>query len=138
MRNDLTKLYNKSRMASAPSGKQIEVTALRMASGRLRACLGSEPPLKWSHELGEALRFNLKVWDIFIADWQDEQCQLPTELRQNLLSLGAFVRSKSFALMAYPEQSTLEVLLQINDNLAEGVSRSPSAEVAPQTSSVSA
>ncbi len=130
MRNELVKLYGKSQIASAPSGKQVEVTVLRTACGKIRACLGGEGPVRWSQSLGEALRFNLKIWDVFIADWTDPGCHLPIDLRQNLLSLGAFVRSKSFVLMAQPERGALETLLQINENLAAGVAQGDSAESA--------
>ncbi|MBC2594984.1 hypothetical protein H5P28_12020 [Ruficoccus amylovorans] len=121
-------------MASAPSGRQVEVTVLRAASGKIRACLGTEGPVTWSQRLGEALRFNLKIWDVFIADWSAPECQLPLELRQNLLSLGAFIRAKSFGQMANPERATLETLLNINENLAAGVAQGPaSTSSAPES-----
>lgn len=121
MRSELSKLYRQTQMNSAPSGRQIEVSILQMAAGKLRACMGAEGEVKWSRDLDEALRFNQKVWDVFTADWSNEQCQLDIELRQNLLSLAVFVKKRSFTQMAQPTRDGLSTLVQLNDQLIDGL-----------------
>jgi flagellar protein FlaF len=121
MRNQLNKLYRQTQMDSAPGGRQIEVSIMEMATSKLRGQLPGDGDLKWSRELDEALKFNQKMWDIFSADWLSEQSELPRELRQNLLSIGIFVKKKTFTTMATPQRASLELLIQLNENILEGL-----------------
>ncbi|HKJ91470.1 MAG TPA: flagellar biosynthesis regulator FlaF [Oceanipulchritudo sp.] len=121
MRNQLNKLYRQTQMNSAPGGRQIEVSIMEMASSKLRGQLSEDGELAWSRELDEALKFNQKMWDIFSADWMSEESKLPQELRQNLLSIGIFVKKKTFTTMASPNRASLELLIQLNENILEGL-----------------
>jgi flagellar protein FlaF len=67
------------------------------------------------------LRFNQRIWDIFYSDWQSPRNTLPKEIKQDLLSLSIFVRRKTLDIMAYPESRKLDILVQINENLAKGL-----------------
>lgn len=108
-------------MDSAPSGRQIEISILEMSSSKLRATLEGEGEVKWSRTLDEALRFNQKVWDVFSSDWMNPESQLPRELRQNLLSIAVFVKKKTFTTMAKPSRQAVELLIQLNDNILDGL-----------------
>lgn len=108
-------------MNSAPGGRQIEVSIMEMASSKLRGQLSEDGELAWSRGLDEALKFNQKMWDIFSADWMSEESKLPQELRQNLLSIGIFVKKKTFTTMASPDRASLELLIQLNENILEGL-----------------
>ncbi len=121
MRNQLNKLYRQTQMNSAPGGRQIEVSIMEMAASKLRGQLSEDGELKWSRELDDALKFNQKMWDIFSADWMSEESKLPQELRQNLLSIGIFVKKKTFTTMASPDRASLELLIQLNENILEGL-----------------
>lgn len=121
MRKQLNKLYRQAQMDSAPSGRQIELSVLEMASGKLRAMLVGGEEVKWSRELDEALRFNQKIWDVFSADWMSVENTLPRELRQNLISIAIFVKKKTFLMMANPSAEGLRLLIQLNDNIADGL-----------------
>lgn len=121
MRNQLNKLYRQTQMNSAPGGRQIEVSIMEMATSKLRGQLSEDGDLAWSRELDEALKFNQKMWDIFSADWMSEESKLPQELRQNLLSIGIFVKKKTFTTMASPDRASLELLIQLNENILEGL-----------------
>jgi flagellar protein FlaF len=123
MRNDLSRLYRQTQMNSAPSGRQVEVSILEMASGKLRAIIGTSGDVKWSRELDEALRFNQKVWDVFTADWTRPECSLERAMRENLLSLAVFVKKRTFAMTAQPQREGLEMLVQLNDQIVDGLRR---------------
>ena len=133
MQSQLSKLYRQTQMDSAPGGRQIEVSIMEMASSRLRGQLPPEGELKWSRELDEALRFNQKMWDIFSADWMSNGSQLPLELRQNLLSIGIFVKKKTFTTMAEPKKGSLELLIRLNENILEGLKAGLNIGNRPQT-----
>lgn len=108
-------------MDSAPSGRQIEISILEMSSSKLRGTLEGDGEVKWSRSLDEALKFNQKVWDVFSSDWMNPESQLPRELRQNLLSIAVFVKKKTFTTMAKPDRQAVELLIQLNDNILDGL-----------------
>ncbi len=121
MREQLNKLYRQAQMDSAPSGRQIEISILEMSSSKLRALLEGEKEGAWSRDLDEALKFNQKVWDVFSSDWMNPESKLSRELRQNLLSIAVFVKKKTFTAMADPDRASLELLIQLNDNIIDGL-----------------
>jgi flagellar biosynthesis activator protein FlaF len=103
------------------SGREIEASVLEKGAIRLRRCQENWKGTKFDRDLDEALRFNQRIWDIFNTDWQSPRNALPKEIRQDLLSLSVFVRKKTLDIMAYPEARKLDVLIQINENLAKGL-----------------
>jgi flagellar protein FlaF len=103
------------------SGREIEASVLERGSIRLRRCRENWKGNRFDRDLDEALRFNQRVWDIFTSDWQNPQSPLPKEIRKDLLSLSVFVRKTTLDIMAYPEARKLDVLIQINENLAKGL-----------------
>lgn len=131
MRNKLNKLYRQTQMDAAGSGRQIEISILEMAAGKLRSCLGGTGEIAWSRELDEAVRFNQKIWDVFTADWSNPQCPLDKSLRESLMSLSVFVKKRSFNVMAQPTRQGLTSLVQLNDNLVEGLRLSSSEDEEP-------
>ena len=121
MQNKLTKLYRQTQMNSAGSGRQIEISILEMAAGKLRACLGEEEALSYDSGIDEALKFNQKVWDVFCADWSSESCPLDEDMRTSLLSLGLFVKKRTFTMLAKPTRSGVAAIIELNDNLIQGL-----------------
>jgi len=134
MQKQLSKLYRQTQMDSAPSGRQIEISILELASSKLRSQLPSAGELAWSHDLDAAMKFNQKVWDVFSADWMNPESRLSRELRQNLLSIAIFVKKKTFTLLANPQAEGLLLLIRLNDNIIDGLKATP-APVAPSVSS---
>lgn len=120
--------YEKVRKQTV-SGREIEASVLEKGAIRLRRCQENWKPNQFDRDLDEALRFNQRVWDIFNSDWQNPDNSLPREIRQDLLSLSVFVRKTTLDVMADPEPKKLDVLIQINENLAHGL-RSRAAEEA--------
>jgi len=121
MQNQLNKLYRQTQMDSAPAGRQIEVSILELATAKLRSHYGEGDELVWSRELDEVLKFNQKVWDVFSADWMSSTCQLEHSLRENLLSIAVFVKKKTFKTMADPHKTDLGLLIQLNENIVDGL-----------------
>jgi flagellar protein FlaF len=118
-------------MDSAGSGRQIEISILEMASGKIRNCLGEEELIEYGSGIDDALRFNQKVWDVFCADWSAETCALEDSLRESLLSLGLFVKKRTFTMLAQPTRSGVLSLVELNDNLIQGLRGQVEAEEDP-------
>jgi flagellar biosynthesis activator protein FlaF len=124
MHKNPLRAYEKVRKQTV-SGREIEASVLEKGAIRLRRCQENWKPDQFDRELDEALRFNQRIWDIFNSDWQNPESQLPREIRQDLLSLSLYVRKSTLDIMADPSKSKLDVLIQINENLAQGLRARP-------------
>jgi len=69
----------------------------------------------------EAVRFNWRLWTIFQTDLVDQNCTLPAEVRGNLLGLSNFIDRHTAAVLANPEPSQVDVLVNINRQIGEGL-----------------
>jgi flagellar biosynthesis activator protein FlaF len=103
------------------AGRELEAAVLKKAATLLEDVVGH-----WTedadHELlDNALKYNQTLWSVFQAELLDEASPLPSELRQNILSLSTFVDRRTFEVMAYPEPNKLDILIKINRSLADGL-----------------
>lgn len=72
-------------------------------------------------ELLGALKFNRKLWNVFLNSATREENPLPAAIRQNIANLGLFVLNHTIKLEARPEPSRLDVLININREVAAGL-----------------
>ena len=68
-----------------------------------------------------ALRKNWRLWTIFQASLLDPECQVPMEIRRNLLGLANFIDRQTAVLLAKPEAGKVEALIHINRQISEGL-----------------
>lgn len=78
-----------------------------------------------NEQIENAVRHNLRVWTLFQAELLDPEHPMPDELRQNLLSLTAFIDKRSLELIADPQPEKLDILIAINRNIAAGLCGDP-------------
>ena len=78
-------------------------------------------------DLKEALLFNRKLWNIFLTSVTGEQSQLPDKLRENIANLGLFVMKQTVSMQDNPMPQKLDVLININREVAAGLRSSGSA-----------
>ena len=108
------------------SGRQVEAAVLTKAALKLKDCQENWGAEDRNAKLDEALKFNQLVWSIFQAELVRPDNPLPKKLRQDILSLSAFIDKRIFETMAYPAPEKLTVIININLNLAAGLNGSPS------------
>lgn len=72
-------------------------------------------------DLYQALLFNRKLWTIFVQSVTGEESQLPNTLRENIANLGIFVMKQTIAIQDDPRAQKLDVLININRELAAGL-----------------
>ena len=72
-------------------------------------------------ELSEALEKNRKLWTIIASAMQDKDCPQPKEVRTNIINLALFVFKKTLAIIAEPKPESLDILININMNIAKGL-----------------
>lgn len=96
--------------------RQTEAWALTEAARRI-----NEAKSKDAQELLAAVRLNWKLWTIFQAELSSPTCEVPKQIRENMLSLCGFVDKISVALIAEPDPGEVEPLISINRHIARGL-----------------
>ncbi len=72
-------------------------------------------------EFSKALRFNHLLWTIIQADLTEPDNQLPPEIKANVMSLSIFVDKQTAKALRSSVPADLDVLININRNLAAGL-----------------
>jgi len=102
------------------SPREIEAQALLMAANKLQAVMINADAT--FEQACEALMFNRKLWSIFLSEAQRDENPQPLDVRQNIANLGIFVLSHTAALQISPQRDHFRPLIEINRNIAAGLS----------------
>lgn len=103
------------------SGRELEASVLTKAAMRLQDVRNNWDAADLTARLDEALRYNQKLWTYLQTELARPENPLPEEIKANLLSLSAFIDKRTFQLMAFPVAEQLDVLININKNIAAGL-----------------
>jgi len=103
------------------SGREIEAMVMTRAAVKLADIQNNWNAHDHDTKLDEALRFNQKIWSIFQGELMKEDNPLPRQLRADILSLSAFIDRRIFEVMASPDPEKLNVIKNINLNIAAGL-----------------
>ena len=104
------------------SGRDLEARVLTKASALLKRILEVPAGPERERAMNEGVRFNLRVWDIFQADWENPECSLAPNTRTDLLRLSIYVHKTSLEVLAYGAPEKLNSLINIDDRLIAGLS----------------
>ena len=107
------------------SGREIEAAVLTKAALKLKECQDSWDAPDRDYRLEEALKYNQRIWSIFQSELSREDHELPKKLRLDILRLAAFIDRRIFETMASPAPDKLNIVIDINNNLAAGLRGSP-------------
>ena len=110
-----------ARVANTTSSpRDIEAQALLLAANKLQAVINNVDATYT--QISEALIFNRKLWTIFLSEAQREENPNSLDVRQNIANLGVFVLSQTTALQMSPQREHIKPLIEINRNIAAGLS----------------
>jgi flagellar biosynthesis activator protein FlaF len=107
------------------SGNTLESSVLIRAAQKLKDCQEHWDAEDRDSQFKEALRFNQMIWSIFQGELSREENPLPVQIKQQLLTLSAYIDKTIFEAMANPLPEKLTPLIQINQNIAAGLMASP-------------
>ena len=99
--------------------RELEADLLLKAASQMQAVYDG-----WDRkrsDLDLALRYNRKLWTIFLSSVTDAAHGLPVEIRQNVASLGMFVMNQTVTMLSEPKRESLHALNNINRELAAGL-----------------
>jgi flagellar biosynthesis activator protein FlaF len=100
-------------------GRDLEAHVLLKSAARLQ---GIRDNWDARHgELDEALLANRKLWTVFVSAMSAEDCPMPNTVRSNIINLGMFVFNRTIQLSVEPKPELLNVLIEINRNIAAGL-----------------
>jgi flagellar protein FlaF len=117
--SDAAQAYTRAANATA-SPRELEARALLKAAKQLH-----DVAVNWTgadERLYAALLFNRKLWTIFMSAAVDDANPQPREVRQNIANIGIFVMKQTSEMQVNPDVRKLDALININRNLAAGLS----------------
>jgi flagellar protein FlaF len=106
-----------SRATVAP--RDLEANLLSTSAAHLQRIRNDWNQL--ASELPAALKFNRKLWTVFLTSALEEECPLPHELRQNVVSLGIFILCQTAELQVEAKPEKLDIMIKINRDVAAGL-----------------
>lgn len=77
------------------------------------------------NDLAAALRYNQRLWTIFMTSVTGPESTLPQDVRENVANLGIFIAKHTLQLQIEPAARKLDVLININRQLAAGLRTTP-------------
>ncbi len=108
------------------SGREIEAGALMQAAFKLKECQNNWNAADRDVQLSEALRNNQDIWTILQSELIRDDNPLPKQIKEDILSLSIFIDKRIFEVMAHPAPEKLNILININLNIAAGLNQNPS------------
>ena len=112
--------YRDVEKATLPQ-RDLEASVLTKAAMRLQSARDSWSSADNYAQLNDTLQYNQRLWTFFQAELTTEDNPLPEEIKRNLLSLSLYVDRRTFEVMAYPAPEKLDILININLNIAAGL-----------------
>jgi flagellar protein FlaF len=103
------------------SGRELEAAVLSKAAAQLIDAKNRWGDVDHESCLDTALKYNQRIWSFFQVEVSSQENPLPLELKRNILSLASFVDRRTFDTMAFPEAGKLDMLININQNIAAGL-----------------
>jgi flagellar protein FlaF len=98
----------------------LEIQALVRSSSSLRQIKENWDNSK--DDLPQVLEKNRRLWTYLASAVRDESCQQTITVRQNILNLANFIFKRTYEVLAHPAPEKLEVLININMQIANGLS----------------
>jgi flagellar protein FlaF len=117
MKNAAQLYGNVAKQISSP--RDLEANLLLEAAARMQAVHDD-----WNGKRGRldvALRYNRRLWTVFLTSVTSNDNPLPKEIRQNVANLGLFVMKQTIALIGDPKPEQLGSLISINREIAGGL-----------------
>ena len=126
--SNINQAYISSQKLGA-SASQTEARALLETARRMSVAKEHMDDLD---EFRAALRLNWRLWTIFQADVASDENLLPPGIKANILSLSVFIDKHTVGALTEPEERRLDVLININRNVAAGLMTNPEGDAIPK------
>ncbi|MBI5264100.1 MAG: flagellar biosynthesis regulator FlaF [Bradyrhizobium sp.] len=102
------------------SPREIEAQVLLKAANKLQQAVDNADPI--SDQTKQALLYNRKLWTIFLSEAMRDENPQPLDVRQRIANISMFVLTQTAALQVSPQFDHFRPLIEINRNIAAGLS----------------
>ena len=103
------------------SGRELEALVLNRAAIKLKVIQDNWDAEDRDDRLMEALKYNQSVWSIFQSELTKSDNPISNEIKQDILSLSIFVDKRIIDIMSFPSPEKLDIIININRNIAAGL-----------------
>lgn len=119
----------------ALEARALQNAAMKIEHAATRMKNGEQLPLD---EIEDVLTFNQKLWTLFVSDATTDESPLPQDIKNNIASLALFIFKRSQDLLTNTAPERMQVLVDINRNIAAGLMAQmsnsvPAGEAKPAT-----
>ncbi len=116
-----TGAYDTNAQAHAGSQREMEARILLKSNKQLQAVLDN-----WENrakdQLEDALTYNRQIWMLFYdTALENKDGGRPNDLRSNIVNLANFTFKRELDILADPKPQKIDVLLNINREIAAGL-----------------
>ncbi len=120
--------YGSNVLRNSPDQRELEAHVL-LKSARQMEDLQKNWDAVNGEILDETLKYNRQIWMLFFdTALENPEGNRPNDLRSNIVNLANFVFKRSIDIMAKPEKQKLDVLININREIAAGLAARQKAE----------
>jgi len=128
--------YDQHAQSHTPDQRELEARVLLKAARKMQDLQKDWEKISPAM-LDEALRYNRQIWLMFVdTAMEDEDPGRPDDLRNNIANLGIFIFKRIVDILTEPQKEKLDVLIEINQNIATGLmKKQPGSEASTETTS---
>lgn len=124
---DAAGAYGTSAQKNETDQRALEARVLLKAAGFLQDLQNDWDNVN-SDLLEETLKYNRKIWLMFYdTAIENPEGDRPNDLRSNIVNLANFIFKREGDILAKPEKKKLDVLININREIAAGLMTKPKA-----------
>ena len=120
--------YGDNAQKNTPDQRELEGRILLKAAKMIKD-LQDDWDNSNSEILESTLKYNRQVWMVFYdTALENPEGDRPNDLRSNIINLANFIFKRELDIMAKPEKQKLDVLVNINQEIAAGLMTKPQTE----------
>jgi flagellar protein FlaF len=122
--------YSSNVQRNTPDQRELEAHVL-LKSARFLEDLQKDWDNVSSEMLEETLKYNRQIWMLFYdTALENPEGSRPNDLRSNIVNLANFVFKRTVEIMSAPDKKKLDVLININREIAAGLAAQQKAQQA--------
>lgn len=124
--------YDQNAQAHTPDQRELEGRVLLKAARMIRDLQSNWGDVT-SDILESTLKYNRQIWMLFYdAALENPEGNRPNDLRSNIINLANFIFKRETEILARPEKSKLDILVNINKEVAAGLMNAPDTAGGPE------
>ena len=117
--------YGDHAQKNTPDQRELEGRIL-LKSAKMLKDLQEDWDSMNSEVLEQTLKYNRQVWMVFYdTAIENPEGDRPNDLRSNIINLANFIFKRELEIIAKPERQKLDVLININREIAAGLMTKP-------------